>query len=149
MNPEKLAQLQNNVRIGGKGTVRRKKKFLYKNAAVDDKKLQQTLKKLGCNPIPGIEEVNFFKEDGRILHFVNPKLQAAVAANTFAISGTPEDKQFVDLLPKGILSQMGQESIPNLKKIAEAYQAKKGTQGEDEDMPQLVENFEEVSNKKR
>ena len=30
MNPAKLAQLQNSVRIGGKGTARRKKKIVHK-----------------------------------------------------------------------------------------------------------------------
>ena len=44
-------------RIGGKGTVRRKRKTVHKVAAQDDKKLQATLKRLGVNNIPGIEEV--------------------------------------------------------------------------------------------
>ena len=46
MNAEKLKQLQNNVRIGGKGTVRRKKKVVHRTATTDDKKLQSSLKKL-------------------------------------------------------------------------------------------------------
>ena len=49
MNPEKLKQLQANqanVRIGGKGTVRRKKKVVHRTATTDDKKLQSSLKKL-------------------------------------------------------------------------------------------------------
>ena len=32
-----------------------------KATGVDDKKLQQTLKKVGVQPITGIEEVNMFK----------------------------------------------------------------------------------------
>ena len=39
------------------GTVRRKKKVIHRTATTDDKKLQNTLKKLTVNPIPGIEEV--------------------------------------------------------------------------------------------
>jgi nascent polypeptide-associated complex subunit beta len=62
-----------NVQTGGKGSVRRKHKAVRKHAAQDDKKLQSTLKKMQVNPIPGIEEVNLFKEDGSIIHFVNPK----------------------------------------------------------------------------
>ena len=46
MNPEKLKQLQANVRIGGKGTARRKKKVVHRTATTDDKKLQSSLKKL-------------------------------------------------------------------------------------------------------
>ena len=40
MNAEKLAKLQAQVRTGGKGTARRKKKVVHKTAATDDKKLQ-------------------------------------------------------------------------------------------------------------
>ena len=46
MNAEKLKQLQANVRIGGKGTVRRKKKVVHRTATTDDKKLQSSLQKL-------------------------------------------------------------------------------------------------------
>lgn len=46
MNAEKLAQLQAQVRIGGKGTARRKKKVVHRTATTDDKKLQSSLKKL-------------------------------------------------------------------------------------------------------
>ena len=54
--------------------MRRKKKIVHKAASADDKKLQSQLKKLSVNPIPGIEEVNMFKDDGTILHFSNPKV---------------------------------------------------------------------------
>ena len=73
MNPEKLAQLQANVRIGGKGTPRRKVKKVSHSNAGDDKKLQSALKKLNVQPIGGIEEVNMFKSNGHVLHFVAPK----------------------------------------------------------------------------
>ena len=54
MNPEKLKQMQANVRIGGKGTARRKKKVVHRTATTDDKKLQSSLKKLS-----GTENKNF------------------------------------------------------------------------------------------
>jgi nascent polypeptide-associated complex subunit beta len=41
----------------------------------DDKKLQGALKKLNVQPIPGVEEVNMFREDGNVLHFTAPKGQ--------------------------------------------------------------------------
>merc|ERR1712227_1122216 len=77
MNPDKLKKLQANVRIGGKGTARRKKKIVHKASNTDDKKLQSQLKKLSINPIPGIEEVNMFRDDGSVIHFTNPKVQAS------------------------------------------------------------------------
>ena len=46
MNQEKLKLLQAQVRTGGKGTVRRKKKVVHRTATTDDKKLQSSLKKL-------------------------------------------------------------------------------------------------------
>lgn len=59
---------------GGKGTVRRKVVRRAKpSAAQDDKKLQGALKKLNVQPIPGVEEVNMFREDGNVLHFSAPK----------------------------------------------------------------------------
>lgn len=45
------------AQVGGKGTVRRKHKAAHKAAGADDKKLQATLKRLGVNPLPAIEEV--------------------------------------------------------------------------------------------
>ncbi len=45
---------------------------MHKTTSTDDKRLQNTLKRLGVNTIPGIEEVNIFKDDN-VIHFVNPK----------------------------------------------------------------------------
>ena len=95
MNAEKLAKLQASVRIGGKGTPRRKVKKVTHKAVVstaDDKKLQSTLKKINAQPIPAIEEVNMFREDGKIIHFTAPKVLAAVQSNTFAITGNGQEK---------------------------------------------------------
>jgi nascent polypeptide-associated complex subunit beta len=156
MNPDRLKQLQNSqnsVRIGGKGTPRRKKKVVHRTATADDKKLQSSLKKLNVNNIPGIEEVNMIKEDGQVLHFNNPKVQASLAANTFAVSGHAENKQITEMLP-GILNQLGAESLSNLKKLATNVSA--GGIGDnnpvsaeidedDDEVPDLVENFDEAS----
>jgi len=38
MNSDKLKMMQAQVRIGGKGTVRRKKKVVHRTATTDDKK---------------------------------------------------------------------------------------------------------------
>lgn len=50
----------------------RKKKAVHKAATTDDKRLQNTLKRLGVNVIPGIEEVMIMKDDN-VIHFTNPK----------------------------------------------------------------------------
>lgn len=95
-NLDKLRKLQaqaDSVKIGGKGVPRRKKKVIHKTASTDDKKLQGALKKLAVNVIQGIDEVNMFKESGEVLHFVNPKVQASLSSNIFAISGHSELKR--------------------------------------------------------
>ena len=51
MNAEKLAKLQAQVRTGGKGTARRKKKVVHKTAATDDKKLQVRIFKFNVSAI--------------------------------------------------------------------------------------------------
>jgi len=142
---------------GGKGSVRRKKKVSARSGtAQSDAKLNTTLKKLGATNIPGIEEVNFFKEDGKVIHFKNPKVQASVAANTYVISGMNETKPLQDLLPN-IVSQLGMDNLSALQNMAAAQQGA-GTpamptvgeedEEDDDDVPDLVEgNFEEVSEK--
>lgn len=52
--------------------ITRKKKAVHKTTTTDDKKLQSTLKRIGVNAIPAIEEVNIFKDD-LVIQFVNPK----------------------------------------------------------------------------
>eukprot|EP00931_Biecheleriopsis_adriatica_P105846 TRINITY_DN80372_c0_g1_i1.p1 TRINITY_DN80372_c0_g1~~TRINITY_DN80372_c0_g1_i1.p1 ORF type:complete len:160 (-),score=65.12 TRINITY_DN80372_c0_g1_i1:39-518(-) len=144
----KLAERFGAVRTGGKGTVRRTKLAKHASQGADDKQLQAQLKRLGVNSIPGIEEVNMFKEDGGVLHFSAPKVQASVAANTYVISGHGEDKRLEELLP-GIINQLGPDNLMNLKRLAEGYSAAQaagaGDKAEDEDIPDIGENFEEVS----
>ncbi|KAG7264038.1 hypothetical protein CRUP_028740, partial [Coryphaenoides rupestris] len=96
MNQEKLAKLQAQVRIGGKGTPRRKKKIVHRTATAEDKKLQSSLKKL--------------------------VVQASLSANTFAVTGHAETKPLTELLP-GILTQLGSDSLSNLRQLAQRFPA--------------------------
>ncbi|EKX35380.1 hypothetical protein GUITHDRAFT_155498 [Guillardia theta CCMP2712] len=147
VDQEKLAKLMASVRTGGKGSVRRKKKAVHKTATTDDKRLQNTLKRLGVNNIPGIEEVNLFRDNGTVIHFKNPKqVQASIGANTYVISGTAENKKLQDLLP-GIINQLGPDNLENLKMIAEQFSGKAGeaAAGGDDDVPEIVEDFEQAS----
>ncbi|XP_018012348.1 transcription factor BTF3 homolog 4 isoform X2 [Hyalella azteca] len=144
MNAEKLSKLQSQVRIGGKGSARRKKKIVRKVTTTDDKKIQSHLKKLSVNSISGIEEVNMIKDDGRVINFNNPTVQASLGANTFAITGHSEDKHFTELLP-GILNHLGAEGFSHIKRHASSMAQGMGAAIDDEDVPDLVEDFEAAS----
>ncbi|EDQ84594.1 uncharacterized protein MONBRDRAFT_34637 [Monosiga brevicollis MX1] len=152
---DRVQKLKNQVRTGGKGTPRRKKKVVHKTAGSDDKKLQTTLKKLGVNNIPGVEEVNMIKDDGTVIHFKNPKVQAAIAASTFCISGKSETKRITELMPD-IINQLGQENMSILQNLAAEMGARGGVtpsaldeiDGDDEDVPELEgQNFEAAAGK--
>jgi len=121
--PSKADMLQKmaaQVRTGGKGSVRRKRKVVHKSSAADDQRLQTSLQHLGLNQIGAIEEANLFHEDGTITHFVNPTVMASIEANTMSISGKAENKQMQDLFP-GIINQLGME---NLGKLAQQLSKK-------------------------
>ena len=90
---------------------------MHRTATTDDKKLQSTLKKLGANSIPGVEEVNFIKSDDTVQHFVNPKVQAAIGSNTFSIQGHSETRSIAQMMP-GILTQLGPENLSSLRNFA-------------------------------
>merc|ERR1712154_198528 len=128
---------------------RRKKKVASRSsAAQSDVKLSAALKKLGATNIPGIEEVNFFKDDGKVIHFQNPRVQASIQANTYIISGPNDTKPLQDLLPS-IVSQLGMENISQLQNFAASAAAAGGAaaapevvEDDDDDVPDLVEgNF--------
>jgi len=175
-NAEKLKKLQekknSQVRTGGKGSVRRKHKATRKAATHDDKRLKSQLNRLNVRDIPAIEEVNLFKEDGQVIHFTNPKVQASIAANTYVVAGHAETKKLQDLLP-GIINQLGPDNLEHLKKVYASFAGKGGAglpkaaaaaaaaagagpagaaaaaaaAGGDDDVPELVDSFEAVSNK--
>ncbi|KAF2289249.1 hypothetical protein GH714_032114 [Hevea brasiliensis] len=113
---------------------------------MDDKRLQSTLKRIGVNAIPAIEEVNIFKDD-IVIQFVNPKVQASIAANTWVVSGSPQTKKLQDILPQ-VLGHLGPDNLDNLKKLAEQIQKQAPSAGaaataaheeDDDEVPELVE----------
>ncbi|XP_008777643.1 nascent polypeptide-associated complex subunit beta isoform X1 [Phoenix dactylifera] len=152
MDREKLMKMAGAVRTGGRGSMRRKKKAIHKTTPTNDKRLQSTLKRIGVNAIPAIEEVNIFKDD-IVIQFVNPKVQASIAANTWVVSGSPQTKRLQDLLP-GIINQLGPDNLDNLRKLAEQFQKQSPGAGaaakvdDDDDVPELVagETFEAAAN---
>lgn len=128
--------------------MRRKHKAAHKTSGGDDKKLQAVLKRFQIQLLPTVEEVNMFKDDNTVLHFTAPRVHASTTYNTYVVTGAGESKTVQELLP-GILSQMGGDSLSMLKRMAESYQTAGGAPGaagfEDEDLPDLVGNFEEAS----
>ena len=140
---------------GGSGTVRRKNKGSIK-AGADDKKLSGVLKKMALTDIKGVEEVNIFKNDGTVIHITGPKIQASIPSNTYVVSGSTENRRIEELIP-GILSQLGPESMDYLRSYADMMKAATGGAGamdsveegeeEDDEVPDLVENFEEAAAK--
>ena len=70
VNADKLSKLQAQALSDGP---RRKVKKTAKVSGGDDKKLQASLKKLNVQPVPGIEEINMFQDDGNVIHFKAPK----------------------------------------------------------------------------
>lgn len=90
----------------------------------------------------------FLEESSNVIHFQNPKVHAATGSNTYAIYGQAQTRELGDLVPSGILSQLGPEAMAQLKRLAEQIQA--GTlqaggapgaaEGEDDEaVPELVD----------
>lgn len=146
VDQEKLAKLQAASRQGGKGAPRRKtaKKVAPKSAAEggNDKKLGIALKKLdGVLPMTGYEEVNMFREDGKVIHFTHPNIALVKDANTHIVTGKGKDKEMTDLLP-GIVNQLGPEALASLRQLAQSYQMmqKQGAASAD-DVPDAVRSL--------
>lgn len=123
------------TQTGGKGTARRKIKKTNKLVG-DDKRLQFGLRSIGAASIPGIEEVQMIKDDGHIIVFNNPKVQAAPNANTYVISGVADEREIS--LPT-IFQQLSAAGLD----LSQAGNKK----NEDGDIPTLVEAFDNVAEK--
>lgn len=144
MDAEKLAKLKANVRIGGKGTPRRKVKRSVKTEG-DDTKVQTALQKLNAQTVTGVEQVNLFTEDGNVIHFGRPAVQQASQYNTFAVHGHSVQKSIQETLPD-VINSMSPESLAQLRKLTEQLQQQQGQEGgaapqaeESADIPKLVE----------
>eukprot|EP00750_Incisomonas_marina_P004997 INCI13551.2.p1 GENE.INCI13551.2~~INCI13551.2.p1 ORF type:complete len:185 (+),score=41.51 INCI13551.2:69-557(+) len=144
------ARFGRSTRTGGAGSVRRKKKAVHKASSNEDKRLQGVLKKLQGNAVTGVEEANLFLNDGNVIHFESPKVQACIGARTFVISGRSETKPLAKLLPN-ILSQLGQDSM-DWEALTSAMRQQEGAPAvpaadgddSDDDIPALTENFDEA-----
>ena len=136
------AKFGDGVRIGGKGSMRKKNKVPHKNNQVDGKKVQSAIKKLGVQPLPGIDEVNFFQDDNMVLHFQSPQIEGNIRDNFFVISGKGETKSLRDLMP-GIIPQLGPKNVEFLRDFVMNVKPAAG----DDEVPDLVgtQNFEDIA----
>ncbi|CAN3363708.1 nascent polypeptide-associated complex subunit beta-1 [Diutina catenulata] len=151
VDAEKLAKLQKSIpkRVGG-SRVKAKKNV---KSDGDDSKLFEALGKIQAKKIDNIEEANFFREDGKVLHFPRVGVTGAPSSNTFAFTGYPQEKDVTQLIPQ-ILPQLGAENLEILRKLAEQIQAGKTPEelaanmpqaGGDEDIPDLIDQkFDDV-----
>ena len=141
----KLKSKMGSAKIGGKGSMRRKRKVAPKHKN-DDAALTKKLSKFGLQQLPDIEEVNMFREDDSVLHFKRPTLQFSMKEQLVTVTGETFEKTIKDLLP-GILSQVGPEQYKALQTIGQAA-AGKTDEKDDDDVPELVGgNFEDASKK--
>ena len=105
--------------------------------------------------------MSIIKDDGTVIHFKNPKVQAAIGANTFCISGAAENKRVQEMLPD-ILNQLGPENMNILQNVMKDYGGAMSGAGasqttgdadgdddeDDEDVPELVAgDFEAAASK--
>lgn len=106
---------------------------IYLKQGSGDKAIKTIVKKVGAQQL-GVDEVNFFRDDGTILHFSKPEAYASIQNNTFIVSGEPDTKNIQDLLPD-IIQQLGPKQHKLLMDIVQ-----KGTQQapSSEEVPNLV-----------
>ncbi|KAJ2225262.1 Nascent polypeptide-associated complex subunit beta [Coemansia sp. RSA 1722] len=150
MNPEKLAKLQAQARIGGKGTPRRKvKKAVVTNTVKEDPKLASTLRQLNVQPIPEIASINMFKEDGKVIGFNKPRLSANPSANTFVINGRAQEKTPEEAITEMFsgLGNFGPESLSQLAKLSSGLQESTNAGDVDDDIPELISSVDESASK--
>ena len=136
--------------VGGKGGARRTKKVAKKVDKNEDKKLKQQLKKFNVQQFPDIDEVNFFKDDDTVMNFKRPAVDFSVRDNLLVVSGNPDTKDIESMLPD-ILKQCGPEQAAKLKDVVKKEGEKKTDEikeeDDDDDVPELVGNFEDASKK--
>ena len=145
IDQEKLAKLQK-MSAGNKvgGTRRKQAKKTGSGSACnkDDTKLHNQLAKLHAVTIDNVAEANFFKDDGKVLHFNKVGVQVAPQHNTSVFYGMAQEKNLQELFP-GIISQLGGEAIQALSQLAaqmEKAQANENAgEAKDEAIPELVE----------
>ena len=134
---EALKKKVGTVQTGGKGSMRRKKKVAPKNNN-QDAALAKKMGKFGLQPLPDIEEVNFFKDDDTVMHLKRPNIQFSMKEQLVTVNGEAETKDIKSMIP-GILSQVGPEQYKTLQNIVKSSAQ---ADDDDDDVPELVGEFD-------
>ncbi|KMZ97469.1 hypothetical protein PVNG_06509 [Plasmodium vivax North Korean] len=143
--------------IGGKGSARRKIKKVHKNSMSNEKKINLILKKIGASYFGDVDEICVYKAGDTYMEFKRPKLSASLQSNTYVVTGKfTEQKIDINKIFEGLKGNKNVDmnllekikNDPNIKNLLNKENngnAKKEAAQEAADVPDLVENFEEVS----
>ncbi|EUD64363.1 nascent polypeptide-associated complex subunit beta [Plasmodium inui San Antonio 1] len=144
--------------IGGKGSARRKIKKVHKNSMSNEKKINLILKKIGASYFGEVDEICVYKAGDTYMEFKKPKLSASLQSNTYVVTGKfTEQKIDINKIFEGLKGNKNVDmnllekikNDPNIKNLLNKENngnAKKEEAAEEPaDVPDLVENFEEVS----
>ncbi|CAG9475836.1 basic transcription factor 3b, putative [Plasmodium vivax] len=144
--------------IGGKGSARRKIKKVHKNSMSNEKKINLILKKIGASYFGDVDEICVYKAGDTYMEFKRPKLSASLQSNTYVVTGKfTEQKIDINKIFEGLKGNKNVDmnllekikNDPNIKNLLNKENngnAKKEEAAQEAaDVPDLVENFEEVS----
>ncbi|ANQ10438.1 Nascent polypeptide-associated complex subunit beta [Plasmodium coatneyi] len=144
--------------IGGKGSARRKIKKVHKNSMSNEKKINLILKKIGASYFGDVDEICVYKAGDTYMEFKKPKLSASLQSNTYVVTGKfTEQKIDINKIFEGLKGNKNVDmnllekikNDPNIKNLLNKENngnaKKEDAVQEATEVPDLVENFEEVS----
>ena len=130
------------IRLGGKGTPKRKIKVVHHNSTNNDKQTKEVIKRLQAQPLQELNEVNLFTNDLKVMQFKNPEVFGNLPNQIFIVCGQNEEKLVKDNFAE-FITQLSKSQLEQLKGSIPLANEKKDKSDE---APQLV-NFDEESKK--
>ena len=132
------------IKLGGKGTPKRKVKVVHHSTSNNDKQTKDIIKKLQAQPLQDLNEINLFTKDLKVMQFKNPDVYGNIPNQTFIVCGNHEEKtvkdnfaEFITQLSSAQMTELNNATL-NDPKFAKIEKSEK--------IPQLV-NFEDESKK--
>ena len=89
---KKMEEKFGNLKLGGKGSQKKKKLVVHKSQQVQDKRITALAKKSGARNLGEVAEINVFKDDNTILNFKKPKIEYSHKEKISFVTGIPENK---------------------------------------------------------
>ncbi|XBW36466.1 hypothetical protein QEN19_002044 [Hanseniaspora menglaensis] len=156
VDPAKLAKLKKlssqnkTVKVGGK-RINKKSTASATASLAESEKIMSFMKASNGQSLPDVQEINFFCDDGEILHFENtliskPNVTQSESGDFTAITNAKyQSKTVTELLP-GIIKQVGvqnmdllQKATKELMKRFEATTLKDNTDDKEDGIPTIAE----------